>query len=145
MADAFQPKFVDLVRNTTTTVGTGNFALGPAATGYSSFMTACQPGDSFYYSAIGVDAPNEREVGRGVLLANGTISREPISGPKTSFSGGTKTIALIAAAEWFSQVQASTGVATRGALAVMRGQGAVVLTEAGREGLFVCQWRRILC
>ena len=137
MANAFQPKFVDLVRNTTTTIGTGNFALGPAAMGYSSFMVACQPGDSFYYSAIGVDKPNEREVGRGTLLANATISRDPISGTKTSFSGGTKTIALIAAAEWFSQVQAGSGAATRSAMAAMAAQGAVLLAEAGREGLFV--------
>ena len=46
MADPFQPKFVDLVRNTTTTQGTGNFVLGPAATGFTSFAAALQPGDS---------------------------------------------------------------------------------------------------
>ena len=42
MADAFQPRFVDLVRNTTTTVGTGNFLLGPAVSGFTSFSAACQ-------------------------------------------------------------------------------------------------------
>jgi hypothetical protein len=55
MADGFQPKFVDLVRNTTTTVGTGNFNLGAAALGFTSFTAALQVGDTFYYSAIGVD------------------------------------------------------------------------------------------
>ena len=64
MADPFQPRFVDLVRNFTSTQGTGNFVLGPAVNGYTSFGSALQPGDSFYYSAIGVDKPNEREVGR---------------------------------------------------------------------------------
>ena len=49
MADAFQPKFVDLVRNTTSTQGTGSFVLGPAATGFTSFTAALQPGDRFYY------------------------------------------------------------------------------------------------
>lgn len=105
MADAFRPRFVDLVRNTTTTVGTGDFALGPAANGYTDFAAACQPGDSFYYSAVGVDKPAEREVGRGTLTAGGKISRDPIGGTKTNFTSGTKSIALIAAAEWFSDIQ----------------------------------------
>src|SRR5690242_3653672 len=77
---SFTPKFVDLVRNTTTTQGTGSFVLGPAPTGFTSFTAALQPGDNFYYSAIGIDKPAEREVGRGTLLANGGISRDPIGG-----------------------------------------------------------------
>src|SRR4051812_10739975 len=113
MADPFQPKFVDLVRNTTSTIGTGNFALGPAVIGFTSFAAALQVGDSFYYSAIGIDKPAEREVGRGTLLSGGAISRDPIGGTKTNFSSGTKAIALVAAAEWYSQVQASAGPATR--------------------------------
>ena len=77
MAD-FQPRFVDLVRNYSTTVGTGAFVLGPAVNGFTGFGSALQAGDSFYYSAIGVDKPTEREVGRGTLQANGTILRSPI-------------------------------------------------------------------
>jgi hypothetical protein len=100
MAD-FLPKFVDLVRNYTTSVGTGDFKLGPVVNGYTGFAAVCQIGDRFYYSAIGVDKPTEREVGRGTLLAGGIIGREPIGGAKTDFSSGTKSIALIAAAEWF--------------------------------------------
>src|SRR5215210_56116 len=106
MADPFQPKFVDLVRNFTTTTGTGNFTLGAAVNGYASFASALQPGDRFYYSAIGVDKVTEREVGRGTLQPNGTISRSPTSGSLTSFTTGTKTISLIAAAEWFTTIQA---------------------------------------
>jgi len=105
MAEPFQPKFVDLVRNFTTTTGTGNFSLGPAVNGYTGFAAACQVGDSFYYSAIGVDKPAEREVGRGTLLAGGAISRDPIGGTRTNFTSGTKSIALIAAAEWFESAQ----------------------------------------
>lgn len=118
MADAFTPRFVDLVRNYSTTVGTGDFALGPAVNGNAGFTAALQVGDNFYYSAIGVDKPAEREVGRGTLLANGIIRRDPISGTKTSFTGGTKAIALIAAAEWFGTAQAllSTAGAAGGAL-----------------------------
>jgi hypothetical protein len=133
---SFTPKFVDLVRNVTTTVGTLDFALGPAVMGYTSFTVAVQIGDSFYYSCISVDKPNEREVGRGTLQANGTISRDPIGGVKTNFSMGNKTVALIAAAEWYSQMQAGAGFASRAALASARGQGAALLCEAGREGMF---------
>lgn len=146
MADPFQPKFVDLVRNYSTTVGTDDFVLGPAVNGYTSFTAACTVGDTFYYAAIGVDIPAEREVGRGTLLANGTIARAPVSGGKTSFSKGTKAIALIAAAEWFSTIgslaasAAPFAVADRTALAAAarRGSGdARQLAESGREGIFV--------
>jgi hypothetical protein len=142
MADAFQPKFVDLVRNTTTTVGTADFTLGAAMTGFTSFTAACQPGDSFYYSAIGVDKPAEREVGRGTLLAGGIVSRDPIGGVKTNFSNGTKAVALITAAEWFSDIQsgAASGpplAATRSGLAAATPQRVAVLSEGGREGMFL--------
>ena len=48
MADAFTPRFVDLVRNITTTSGTGNFTLGSPVSGFSSFGDAIKPGDPFY-------------------------------------------------------------------------------------------------
>jgi hypothetical protein len=142
---SFTPKFVDLVRNTTTTTGTGNFLLGPAVNGFTGFSQALQTGDSFYYSCLGVDKPAEREVGRGTLLAGGAISREPISGTKTNFTSGTKTIALIAAAEWFAGMQAGGAGSAAPAIAVTRDEVAamtdpqkpVVMCEQGREGIFV--------
>lgn len=142
MAGSFQPKFIDLVRNYTTTVGTGDFTLGPAVNGFASFTAACQVGDSFYYSALGVDKPAETEVGRGTLLADGVISREPIGGVATSFSSGTKSIALVAAAEWFEAAHQLVGSATpaiadRTALASHSGTPSAYLCEAGREGTFV--------
>lgn len=148
MAD-FQPRFVDLVRNYTTSEGTSDFVLGPATGGYASFASALQPGDRFYYSALGLDKPGEREVGRGTFQADGTIGRDPVSGIKTDFTGGTKTLSLIAAAEWFTLVQAAAAnasltnaaipVASRTALAALdRSNGLIAhLTEPGREGLFV--------
>jgi hypothetical protein len=51
----FTPKFVDLVRNYTTTTGTADFKLGSVVNGYVGFTSACQVGDQFYYSAIGID------------------------------------------------------------------------------------------
>lgn len=106
MADLFQPKFVDLVRNTTTTQGTDDFALGSAVSGFSGFSDGCAVGDRFYYAAVGLDNPAEREVGRGTLLDGGVIAREPVSGTKTEFTSGTKSISLVAASEWFSEVSA---------------------------------------
>lgn len=102
---SFAPKFVDLVRNYSTTVGTSDFILGPAVNGFSSFTDACQPGDCFYYSATGIDVPAETEVGRGTLLDGGAIGRDPLSGTKTNFSSGTKSVALIAASEWFGDLE----------------------------------------
>lgn len=100
----FAPKFIDLVRNYTTTNGTNDFDLGPAVNGFASFADVCAAGDTFYYSATGIDNPSEYEVGRGTFQSNGKISRDPISGTKTDFSSGNKSIALVAAAEWFAAV-----------------------------------------
>jgi hypothetical protein len=144
MADPFQPRFVDLVRNFTTTTGTGNFVLGAAVNGYAGFDRALVTGDRFYYSAIGVDKPAESEVGRGTLEANGTISRDPMGGTKTNFTTGTKTLSLIAAAEWFNSIQAggsagggATAAATKAALAGSATQAPALLSERGCEGIFV--------
>ena len=138
----FQPRFVDLVRSYTSTQGTGNFVLGPTVSGFTGFGSVLQVGDSFYYSAIGIDKPAEREVGRGTLTAGGQIARQPLSGSPTNFTNGTKSIALIAPAEWFNNVQAGAGsapamAASRAALAASSSQAAAVLTEHRREGLFL--------
>lgn len=147
---AFTPTFVDLVRNYTITQGTGPFVLGPPVQGFTSFASALKAGDQFYYSAIGVDKPNEREVGRGTLQSDGTIARSAIGGVATNFTGGSKTVALIAAAEWFNTVQAAASgggaggsggapvAATRAVLAsTLPATPAVMLAEAGREGTFM--------
>ena len=142
MADDFQPRFVDLVRSYTSTVGTADFNLGSAPNGYIGFADACAAGDQFYYSAIGIDKPAEYEIGRGVLQANGVISRDPISGTKTNFTTGIKSVALIAAAEWFGATQAAaesapSAAASRSALSSCTHRRPTFLSEAGREGVFV--------
>ena len=109
MADPFQPTFVDLVRNYTTTMGTDDFVLGPAANGFADFAAALQVGDRFYYAALGVDNPADTEVGRGTLLAGGVIARDPVSGTKTNFKSGTKTISLVTAADWYAGTDAFVG------------------------------------
>jgi hypothetical protein len=103
----FTPKFVDLVRNLTSVQGTGPVVLGSAVSGYSGLAQSLQAGDQFYYCIQGVDKPQEREVGRGTLQSDGRITRESVSGGLTNFSSGTKTIALVAAAEWFSKLESA--------------------------------------
>ena len=133
MATAFAPKFADLVRNYTSTTGTADFQLGDPVSGYTGFASALQTGDRFYYSAIGVTNPSEDEVGRGTLLANGLSAREPVAGPKTDFSAGAKTIALVVAAEWYGSAR---GVDSRAALASQPAGGTAMLLERGCEGPF---------
>jgi hypothetical protein len=48
MPASFQPKFVDLVRNYTSTSGTANFVLGTAVPGFQSLGAALGAGDQFY-------------------------------------------------------------------------------------------------
>lgn len=142
MADDFQPRFVDLVRNYTSTTGTANFAVGAAVTGYRSFASEIRAGESFYYSALGIDKPAEFEIGRGTMQADGSISRDPIGGAFTDFTDGSKTLALVAAAEWFEEVDARAAVATlsaatRDELASLADRSKpAILLEAGREGIF---------
>jgi hypothetical protein len=133
----FTPKFVDLVRNLTSVTGTGPVTLGQAVNGYTSLAAAVSPGDQFYYCIQGVDKPAEREVGRGTMQSDGKVARQPVTGPATSFSTGTKTIALVAAAEWFAKLDgAMPGAASRAELAARDG-GSAYLGEAGRAGWFM--------
>ncbi len=144
----FTPKFVDMVRNLTTTTGTGAISLGSAVAGFTGIGAALTVGEQFYYCIQGIDKPAERETGRGTLLADGRIAREAISGGLTNFTVGTKTIALVTAAEWYAKVEAGGGgggggggttVATLADLAALptANGAAAMLTANGREGLFV--------
>ena len=142
MADAFEPRFVDLVRTYTSTTGSGNFVPGAAVAGYRSFASAIQSGESFYYSAIGIDKPDEYEVGRGTMQPDGSISRDPTGATLTNFTDGSKTLALVAAAEWYEGVQAGSAGAlsvaeSRAELALCDTSKPAILHEPGRAGLFV--------
>lgn len=121
---AFSPNFVDLVRNYTTTSGTDDFVLGAAVNGFGSFIDALQVGDSFYYSALGIDNPGDTEVGRGTLLDGGVVSRDPVGGTKTNFKTGTKSVALITAAEWFADTHAMVAGAGATGQALMKSASA---------------------
>ena len=98
---SFNPKFADLVRNAVTVSGTGPVTLGAAVPGFTGLAQALGVGDQFYYCLANDDKPNEREVGRGKLLAGGQVERGPMSGALTAFGTGAKSIALVAAAEFY--------------------------------------------
>jgi hypothetical protein len=108
----FDPKFADLARNAASVEGTGPAALGAAVPGFASIADSVGAGEQFYYSLHNVEVPDEREVGRGTMLAGGAVEREPIDGEATDFTAGTKIIALVAAAEWYARVDEATSPAS---------------------------------
>jgi hypothetical protein len=85
----------DRVKETTTTTGTGSFALAGAVTGYDSFGQIGS-GNTTYY-AIYTDGGSEWEVGIGTYTSPSTLSRDTIlassnAGSVVTFSAGQKTI-----------------------------------------------------
>ena len=85
----------DRVKETTTTTGTGSFALAGAVTGYDSFGQI-NDGNTTYY-AVYLDGGSEWEVGIGTYTAPSTLSRDTIlassnAGSVVTFSAGQKTI-----------------------------------------------------
>ena len=135
----FTPKFADLVRNAATVIGTGPVTIGVAVSGFASLTDAVGPAEQFYYCLQGVDKPQEREVGRGTMQADGRVARQPISGSATNFTSGAKTIALVAPAEWYARLDgAMTSAASRAELAGKDvATGRAFLAEGGRTGTFV--------
>ena len=134
---SFTPKFVDLVRNVATVTGSGPVTVGAAVSGFSSLAGAVGAGERFYYCIQGIDRPQEREVGRGTMQADGRVARQAIGGGLTDFGSGAKTIALVAPAEWHEKLEgALLTAATRGELAGMA-PGCAYLAEAGRAGAFL--------
>lgn len=102
----FIPKFRDLVRSSATVEGTAPVVAGAAPAGFTAFADALSVGDQFYYSLESLDHPDEHEVGRGRVLESGAISREVPGGALTMFSEGAKSIALVAAADYFEGADA---------------------------------------
>ena len=136
----FTPKFIDLVRSVATVTGNGPVTIGSAVSGFTSLADAVGTGDQFYYAIQGVDKPQEREVGRGTMQADGRVGRQAIGGSLTNFTSGTKTIALVTPAEWFARLDgAMVSAASRAELAGKEGQAnaRAYLAEGARAGTFV--------
>lgn len=102
----------DRVLETSTTTGTGAFALAAAVAGYrrfSSVMTS--PSDTCYYYIEAVDASGiptgSWETGLGTYSASNTLTRTtPLAssngGAAVNFSAGTKRVAISAVAAAFA-------------------------------------------
>ncbi len=88
--------YVDRVKDTTTTTGTGNVTLsGTSPTGYQTFNAAYDTsGMYFCYAIVG---GSEWEVGYGYLSGSTTLVRDQVTassnaGALVSFSSGTKDV-----------------------------------------------------
>lgn len=95
----------DRVKETTTTTGTGAVALAGAATGFRSFSSVMENGDTAFYT---IAAGAEWEVGCGTWNTGGTLTRDTVlassnAGAAVNFSAGSKDVFLTAPArELFS-------------------------------------------
>jgi hypothetical protein len=97
----------DRVLETSTSTGTGDFALAGALTGYRAFSAVCTTNDTFYYMIEAIDlngAPTgDWEAGLGTYSAANTLTRTAVSrssnsNAAVSFSAGTKRVAISAIA-----------------------------------------------
>jgi len=90
-------KLGDRVRETTTTVGTGNIALGGAVSGFISFSSVLSNTDTTFYAMFG---GNQWEVGIGTYVsASNIIQRTTVlassnGGSLVDFVSGTKNVVL---------------------------------------------------
>ena len=87
----------DRVKETTTTTGTGNVALGGAVSNFVTFSSVLSDSDTTYYAIV--DSNNSAfEVGLGTYVSSGnTIARTTVlassnSGSAVSLSAGSKVI-----------------------------------------------------
>lgn len=93
--------FMDRVKETSTTTGTGDLTTAGAVTGFITFNTAFSTNQWFDYCIEAVDGSGvptgDWEVGRGYLSASTTLKRDRVlassnAGALVSFSAGTKNV-----------------------------------------------------
>ena len=92
--------FADLVKQPTSTVGTGTLALDAPATGFRTFSTAVGNGNTCYYAVQ--DSAGAWEIGIGTVGA-GTLARTTIIASSNSnnavdLAAGVKNVTLVAPA-----------------------------------------------
>ena len=86
----------DRVQETSTTVGTGSFALAGAVTGYQTFDAVLNTADTTFYTAA-QQGGADWEVGIGTFTAPSTLARTTIisssnGGSIVNFAAGTKNV-----------------------------------------------------
>jgi hypothetical protein len=100
----------DRVRETSTTIGTGNFTLAGAVTGYQTFDSALDTGDTTYYTIADQSGVNW-EVGIGTFTSPATLARTTIlsssnGGSVVTFGAGTKDVFISLPASKTNTVEA---------------------------------------
>ena len=104
------PTFVDRVKDTTTTTGTGDVTLsGSPPTGYMAFSAAFSVGTPRIPYAIAGQTGGEWEVGYGTLSGGTTLARTKVlassnSGSAVNFSAGTKDVFVTIPGRFQSQM-----------------------------------------
>jgi hypothetical protein len=99
----------DRVKETSTTIGTGDISLsGSAVFGYRNFSTVLVPGDTFYYCIQG-QSSSDWEVGLGTYAINNAFSRTIVFSSSNansivSFGVGTKIVFITLAAAYFADM-----------------------------------------
>jgi hypothetical protein len=89
----------DLVRETTTTTGTGALTLAGAVAQHQTFAAAVSVGQGFRYHIKDANG-TAWEVGRGRLTASTTLARDVVeassnAGALVSLSAGTHEVAIV--------------------------------------------------
>lgn len=96
-------KFIDLVKETTLTEGTGNFVLAGAVDGFRAFSAGYSVGDLVPY-AIRFGA--QFEIGVGTMVSGGiartTVTASSNAGALVSFATGTKEIFVNASGDFLT-------------------------------------------
>lgn len=103
MPDLF---FADMVRETSTSTGTGAFVLDGATPGHRRFAGAVPPATRFHYAIAGITHEAQWEVGEGEI-SGGALQRLTVlaasdGASATDFSEGLKVVTLTVAAQWFA-------------------------------------------
>ncbi|CAB4139383.1 hypothetical protein UFOVP345_42 [uncultured Caudovirales phage] len=92
----------DRVRETSTTTGTGSYALAGAAPNFRAFSAVCANADTADYAAVDINGAGW-EIGRGTWSTGNTLARTTIlassnGGAAVNWSAGTRDIFITASA-----------------------------------------------
>ncbi len=105
----------DRVKETSTSIGIGNFVLSGTSGPFKTFASVCSVGDTFWY-CIYETAGINWEIGIGTYLAPNTIQRTTVSSSsvgnnRVNFGAGTKEVFITVAASTVAMIT-DTGAKT---------------------------------
>ena len=99
--------FADLIRETTTSTGTGPLSLDGASMGYRTFASVVPVGAEFHYSLVNPAVEGDWEVGVGTLGGDGRLNRSVLASSSqdalVALTAGAKIVTLTVASQWFAE------------------------------------------